>query len=757
MSASGLVLRISGKVQGVGFRPFVWQLAQKYRLRGEVLNDSAGVEIRLRQPLDSDALVADLYRLCPPLAHIDTIVSLPFNWLHLPHDFTIVHSQHSEMQTQIIPDAATCPDCLLEMNTPSDSRYRYPFINCTHCGPRFTLIREMPYDRVNTAMSPFTLCAPCQQQYENPDDRRFHAQPVCCPQCGPQLFSCQRDGQPQAQGEAALQQAIAALCQGQIVAIKGLGGYHLACDATNAQAVQHLRERKQRPGKPLAVMLPDDSWLTRCSRETMTPKLTTLLHSPAAPIVLLGKLSTSPLCDEIAPGLDEVGLMLAANPLQHLLMQGVARPLVMTSGNAAGCAPALTNQQALEQLQEIADLWLMHDRDILQRADDSLLRLNEYGSEMLRRARGYVPDALPLPPGFSAPKPLLALGGDLKNTFCLLRGKEAILSQHFGSLPQLDIQQQWQESIQHFIHVYDCQPQQVVCDAHPGYVSHQWAHQQPHPVTEVLHHHAHIAACLGEHRWPLDGGAVIGITLDGIGYGAGGAMWGGECLLADYRDCQHLGGLPGVALPGGDKAAHQPWRNLLAQWQRFMPQWPQSTLASRLADKPWQPLSIAIEKGLNAPLASSCGRLFDAIAAATGCAPEQQRFEGEAACLLEVLASAAQGSQHPLTMPLISSESGWQLDLASFWQQWFHWQASPAQQAWAFHDALAQGFATLATHAATQHQINTLVLCGGVLHNRLLRQRLTHYLAEFNVLTPHMLPAGDGGLAFGQALIACAR
>ncbi|MDW5498202.1 carbamoyltransferase HypF [Pseudomonas lundensis] len=753
MSHSGLLLRISGKVQGVGFRPFVWQLAEQLNLRGEVWNDSAGVEIRLVQPVDLEVFLHVLHQQAPPLAQIDRIQQRSFTWLQAPTDFSIRPSQSGAMATHIVPDAATCPQCLQEMNDPQDRRYRYPFINCTHCGPRFTIIRAMPYDRPATSMAPFTLCPHCAWEYHSAQDRRFHAQPVACSDCGPELVSCLAQGQPQHRGEDALQQAVAALAAGQIVAIKGSGGFHLACDATDTQAVERLRLRKRRPGKPLAVMLPDASWLVRCAIGVDHVQLQTLLTSPAAPVVLVPHSPYSPLSAAIAPQLDEVGLMLPANPIQHLLMQAIQRPLVMTSGNAAGRAPALTNDQALADLAEIADLWLLHDREILQRADDSLVRLLPDGHEMLRRARGFVPDALPLPPGFPAQQALLAVGGDRKNTFCLVQGNQALLSAHFGDLEQEDIQQQWQQAMQHFIGLYHCQPQRLASDAHPGYVSHQWAARQSLPVTPVLHHHAHLAACLAEHHWPLENGAVIGLALDGLGYGQGGALWGGECLLVDYRRCRHLGGLPAVALPGGDRAARQPWRNQLAHFARFVPDWRSYPQAERLLAYPWQPLLQAINAGINAPLASSCGRLFDAAAATLGCAPAQQSWEGEAASIFEALAHQSEPCCHPVTLPLC----GEQLDLAAFWQQWLAWQAPAAQLAWAFHDALAQGFASLAKHFAAQHDIQHVALSGGVLHNRLLRQRLQYHLSPLQVLLPQQLPAGDGGLALGQALVACAQ
>ncbi|MCS3433478.1 carbamoyltransferase HypF [Klebsiella sp. BIGb0407] len=757
---SGLLIRVYGKVQGVGFRPFVWQLADQLQLCGDVSNDSAGVEIRLLNPFNLDAFIEQLKQNCPPLARIDSISVTPFDWQTSPENFTIIESRHCQMDTQVVPDAATCPECLKDINCKGDRRFGYAFTNCTHCGPRFTLIRAMPYDRPFTSMAEFTLCPDCLHEYQNPADRRFHAQPVACPHCGPQVTATLHNGDELARGEAALEYAVNALRAGKIVAVKGLGGFHLTCDATRQDAVMRLRERKQRPSKPLAVMLPDIDWLAQCSAASEDKALRDLLRSPAAPIVLTAKNARSPLCAAIAPDLDEVGLMLPFTPLHHLLMQAVQIPLVMTSGNASGCAPVLTNEQALSQLEGIADVWLLHNRDIVQRADDSLVRLTPQGTEILRRARGYVPDALPLPPGFKTQPPLLALGGDLKNTFCLVRGNTATLSAHFGSLTHSDIADQQQQAIAHFQHLYDCKPRAIARDIHPAYVSHAQAENYRVPVSDVLHHHAHIAACLAEHQWPLDNREVIGLALDGLGYGIGednqGALWGGECLRANYLHCEHLGGLPAVALPGGDLAAREPWRNTLAQWLAFVPDWQTRPEAQVLQNTPWFPLSKAIQAGINSPLASSCGRLFDAVAMILGCAPVRLSWEGEAACRLEALAQQAPGTLHPITIPQLQTNSGTVLDLATFWQQWLDWKAEPAARAYAFHDALAKGFAALALYHAERTGIRTIALSGGVLHNRLLRQRLYHYLAPLQVLMPQAIPAGDGGLALGQAVIACA-
>ncbi|PWC16007.1 carbamoyltransferase HypF [Brenneria corticis] len=770
MNNNGIQIRVKGKVQGVGFRPYVWQLAQQLKLCGSVSNDGAGVLIHLYQSENIERFINALPAGCPPLAHIDSITRRPWQWTAVPTAFVIEHSGAGRMDTQVVPDAATCEACRRELNDPDNRRYRYPFINCTHCGPRFTIIRRMPYDRPFTSMADFPLCPQCLAEYRQPADRRFHAQPNACPQCGPQVWLENAASQRLAEGEDAIRQAADALRAGKIVAIKGIGGFHLACDATNTQAVQRLRQRKHRPGKPLAVMAPDAAWLERCAAVDDMPAALRLLQSGAAPIVLLPWRQDGPLSASIAPGLSEVGMMLPANPLQHLLLAQVNLPLVMTSGNASGKPPALSNAQATEQLGAIADRWLMHNRDIVQRADDSLVRLHHQGlfknrAEMLRRARGYVPDALPLPPGFAGQPALLALGADLKNTFCLLRDENAVVSQHLGDLEDSDVERQYRQSIALFEDIYRFAPGALAVDAHPGYISHrlgkQLAERRHIPCIEVLHHHAHIVSCLAEHQWPRDAGPVIGLALDGIGYGADGRWWGGECLLADYAQCRHLGGLPAVALPGGDLAARQPWRNLLAQWLRFVPDWQSLPHASAIPASSSALLSRAIARGINAPPASSAGRLFDAVAAATGFPHEAQSWEGEAACWLESLAWRSERFQRqrarwrpPVALPVLADG---RLDLATFWRQWLDYRAAPADKAYAFHYALAQGFAALARRAARRHGIHTVALSGGVMHNRLLSVLLHQQLSGLTVLQPQRLPAGDGGLSLGQALIAAAQ
>lgn len=765
---NGIALRIKGKVQGVGFRPFVWLLANKYQLKGDVNNDGQGVLIRFCEPDENNLsrFLSELKNNLPPLAEITEIYQ---NSIILPDaeysEFIIRESENNKMDTQIIPDAATCSHCLQDLFDPQNRRFHYPFTNCTHCGPRFTIIKAIPYDRKNTSMASFPFCSHCEAEYKNPADRRFHAQPNACADCGPHIWLSNQQGLI-ATHEKALKQTALLLQQGKIVAIKGIGGFHLACDARNESAVNLLRQRKHRPTKPFAIMVKNVDML-----QAITPEERQQLCSSATPIVLLSKSKVPQICDQIAPHLAEIGVMLPSNPLQHLLLAQVAAPLVMTSANACGQPPVLTNEQALLDLADLADAYLCHNRDILQRADDSLVRVAFDGLETLRRARGYVPDETLLEQ--QSTQQILALGSDLKNTFCLLRQNKAVVSQHIGDTANERVQQQLIDNIGLFQQIYQFKPDMIAIDAHPGYFSSQvgknFATQFNLPYQEIIHHHAHIVSVMAEHHCQAP---VIGLALDGIGMGEKNQLWGGECLLVDQQQYQHIGGLPTVALPGGDLAAKQPWRNWLAHLQQFVPNW-QSIAEHKLAEYPWQSLSKAIEKGINSPIISSTGRLFDAVAYSLGIAPAQQSWEGEAACQLEALARQSQFAPHlvagsntksavdfAVKIPLLSQQDKTYLDLATFWQTWLspeNQMMNSADKALVFHYALAQSFAQLARQAAITHHCQNIVLSGGVMHNVLLRYFLKDNLREFNVLSAHKFPMGDGGLSLGQAVIAMAR
>ena len=777
----GIELRIKGKVQGVGFRPFVWLLANQYELRGDVNNDGQGVLIRLLEPTEQQLqqFLHDLQTQLPPLALITDIQQHEKQWENPPHfeGFEIRESENNAMDTQIVPDAATCPACLKELFAPINRRYHYPFTNCTHCGPRFTIIKAIPYDRKNTSMADFPLCPDCAEEYKNPANRRFHAQPNACAVCGPHVWLSDQKGEL-VDEKTPIKTTALFLLQGKIVAVKGIGGFHLACDATQAHAVQLLRDRKHRPTKPLAVMVPDMSFL-----KDLTETEIKLLTSTAAPIVLLAKHKVPSLAEQIAPQLNEIGVMLPSNPLQHLLLREVNRPLVMTSANPSGQPPVLENPSAVDKkqrflnvgyangpegvnkrtselmnkyLSDLADYFLCHNRDILQRADDSLARAAFDGVETLRRARGYVPDERLL--DHHSAHNVLALGSDLKNTFCLLRQNKAIVSQHIGDTSNEKVRSQLEANIALFCQIYQFKPELIVIDAHAGYFTHEvgkrLAAQHKIPYLEVLHHHAHIVSVMAEHHCHEQ---VIGLALDGIGMGENGQLWGGECLLVDKKHCRYLGGLPAVALPGGDLAAKQPWRNWLSHLHQFMPNW-QEIAAQTCANYDWQLLAKAIERNLNSPRISSAGRLFDAVAFSLGITPPQLSWEGEAACQLEVLASQSvlaslpfDKIELPTLMPLNTENK---LDLARFWQAWIALDSSNADKAFIFHYALAEGFARLARQQAQRHQCKTIVLSGGVWHNQLLRRLIKEQLAEFKVLSAHQFPMGDGGLSFGQAVIA---
>lgn len=750
---NGIELRIKGKVQGVGFRPFVWLLANEYGLKGDVNNDGQGVLIRFVNP-EKESLthfLKDLQEKLPPLALITDIQQYEKLWENLPHfaEFVIRESENNAMDTQIVPDAATCPACVEDLFNPKNRRYHYPFTNCTHCGPRFTIIKKIPYDRKNTSMSDFPFCPDCEHEYKNPADRRFHAQPNACPVCGPHIWL--QDSEHQlATHQTALKQTELLLKEGKILAIKGLGGFHLACDAQNFDAVQLLRDRKHRPSKPLAVMVPGLDFL-----QNLTETEIKLLTSTAAPIVLLQKNKVSNLAENIAPNLNEIGVMLPSNPLQHLLLREINQPLVMTSANPSGEPPVLDNESAVKKLSNLADFYLCHNRDILQRADDSLVRASFDGVETLRRARGYVPDEMLLKTENT--KNILALGSDLKNTFCLLKQNKAVVSQHIGDTANELVQQQLENNIDLFCQIYQFKPDLIAVDAHSGYFSSKTgknlAKKLSVPYVEVLHHHSHIAAVLAEHHCHEK---VIGLALDGIGMGDNGQLWGGECLLVDGEQSQHLGGLPAVALPGGDLAATQPWRNWLAHLQKFVPNW-RDIAAKTCSELPWEPLSNAIERNLNSPLISSAGRLFDAVAYGLGIVGDKLSWEGEAACYLEALATQSDFIKDEksavniqVKMPIKNN----QLDLATFWQNWLAYDDSKENKAFIFHYALAKGFAELACQQAKRHNCKTIVLSGGVMHNQLLRRLLKQALSEFNVLNAHQYPMGDGGLSLGQAMIA---
>ena len=739
--ADAVRVRVSGVVQGVGFRPFVWKLAHELRLTGWIRNDAAGVEIHA----EGDGLADFLARLssdAPPLARVDAVTAVPAEPAGHP-EFTIMPSAGGKVVTAIGHDTAPCPACLAELFDPKNRRWRHAFITCTHCGPRYTVTRRLPYDRPQTSLAPFPFCPDCAREYANPADRRFHAETTCCPNCGPRLDLRDAAGGPL--GGDPIDATLALLQAGRIVAIKGLGGFHLACDARNEAAVAQLRQRKQREEKPFAVMLGAVSSAPTFAE--VSAEDAALLASPERPIVLLPKRpATDTLLPGCAPGLAEIGLLLPATPIQHLLFHGADHlALVMTSANPHGEPLVIDNTEALRRLAGIADAFLMHDRDIVVRCDDSVRQ----GGGFVRRARGYVPRAIKLPR--TGPS-ILAVGGWFKSTVCVTRGDEAFVSQHVGDLDNAAACGFFEETVAHLLHILDVEPEAIAHDLHPDFHSSRFATvfaaQRGIPAIGVQHHHAHIAAVCAEHGIAEP---VLGLALDGVGLGMDGSAWGGELLRVDGAHCERLGHLAPLALPGGDVAAREPWRMAAAALHALGRG---EEIARRFADEPAAAtVALMLQRGLNAPATSSAGRLFDAAA---GLLEVRRRasFEGQAAMLLEGL--AAGGSAEP---PLAE---GWRiaagvLDLLPLLA---HLAATaPAARGAAarrFHATLAAALVDWAMEAAERQGITTIAAAGGCLLNRLLADALRTGLQRrgLRLLLPQAMPPGDGGLALGQAWVA---
>lgn len=763
-----------GLVQGVGFRPNVWRLAQAAGITGEVLNDGEGVLIRAWGTAEALQGFEDaILREVPPLARIDAIECVGIADGRAPQVFSIVTSERSVVATGVAPDAATCPACLAEVLDPAARRYRYAFTNCTHCGPRLSIVRAIPYDRAATAMASFDMCDDCRAEYERPADRRFHAEPIACPACGPRVWLEDASGEPVigSSDEDAIATAVRLIAGGSIVAIKGIGGFHLACDAGNEAAVARLRQRKHRYDKPFALMAADVAMIAAYAH--VGAGEAKLLQSAAAPIVVLDAAeSGARLAESVAPGQSSFGFMLAYTPLHHLIMRNLKRPIVLTSGNRSDEPQCTGNDEARERLNGIAEFWLMHDRDIINRLDDSVARVIDGAPVVLRRARGFAPEPIRLPPGFAEAPQVLAMGAELKSTFCLLRGSEAILSQHIGDLKDAATHADYRAALELYRRTFAFAPDVVAVDRHPDYLSTQWgralAAEEGLGLREVLHHHAHIGACLAEHGVPLTDGPVLGLVLDGLGLGDDGNLWGGEVLLADYRSFERVANFAPVPLLGGAKAMHEPWRNAFAHleravgWREVARRYPQLDIIKLVSTKPISVLEQMMTSGINAPPASSAGRLFDAVAAVLGVCPEATSYEGQAAIELEVLAQQAgadDGEGYPIDIeegaPIVL---GW----ASLWRALLDDLArgTPRERvALRFHAGLAASLAGLVGDLARRHETSRVVLSGGVLQNRMLLAGLTKSLRKsgLDVLTPRRLPANDGGVALGQAVIAAAR
>lgn len=771
LSEAGESIRLDGLVQGVGMRPTVWRLAGELGLTGSVRNDGAGVLVQLwGEPSRRDRFLATLGTRLPPLARIDRLTRSPWHPTFPPVEFRIETSGGGDIRTGVAPDAATCPQCLAEILDPADRRHGYAFTNCTHCGPRLSIVRAIPYDRANTSMAKFRLCPRCRAEYENPADRRFHAQPTACPECGPRLWIETGAGAPVATADP-IATAAELLTQGLIVAIKGIGGFHLACDATNTAAVERLRLRKRRDHKPFALMAANLAMVRRYAQVSMQAEQS--LSQPAAPIVLLPK-GDLPLPDSVAPGFGRLGFLLPYSPLHHLLLRRLAAPIVLTSGNLSEEPQCTDNSQARERLTGVADYLLLHDRDILNRLDDSVAQVAAGRLRVLRRARGYAPAPLPLPAGFESAPDLLALGGELKNSFCLIKDGKAILSQHMGDLEDAATLRDFRHNLELYAELFQHRPRAFAVDLHPDYLAtrhgQDLAARSSLPLIPVQHHHAHLAACLAEHGRPLAALPVLGILLDGLGMGAAGELWGGEFLVGDYREFRRAGRLQPVAMPGAARAIREPWRNAYAHlaanlgWETLQRNYPGLAIVRLLQQKPLGLLQRAIDGAINSPLASSAGRLFDAAAACLGLCAERVGFEGQAACALETLAEPAFEAQreggygHSLARVGDLHTVGWR----PLWQNLLDdlVAETPAEFVAArFHHGVAQAVAATGLRICSERGLTTVVLSGGVFQNRLLLEATARRLREdgLEVLIPEQIPANDGGLSLGQAVVAAAR
>lgn len=763
---------VQGIVQGVGFRPFVYGQARRWNLVGFVLNDSRGVTIEIEGNVqDLDHFLQTLSEQPPPLARIDTLAIE-----HIPlcyeESFTITHSHHgTERQALISPDSATCEDCLRELFDPADRRYRYPFINCTNCGPRFTIVQDVPYDRDKTTMGVFPMCPVCKGEYEDPLNRRFHAQPNACPTCGPQVqlhywHTDARHERITTLEEDSIVTAAHDLAAGAILAIKGLGGYHLACDALNVEAVERLRRRKRREAKPFALMVPDVQTARLLCEISDTEA--ELLQSRYRPIVLLEQRPDCPVAPAVAPSYRSLGIMLPYTPLHYVLLHDFAatlqanRPvaLVMTSGNLSDEPIAYQDHDAHERLDHIAEGMLTHNRDIHMRCDDTVMRIAADGEQFFRRSRAYAPEPVPLQDDL--PMPLLACGGHLKNTFCLGKGRQAFVSHHIGDVENLETLTSFREGIEHYQRLFDIYPQAIAYDLHPEYLTTKYALDADIPQKiAVQHHHAHIASVLAEHHLQEQ---VIGVAVDGTGYGTDGAVWGCEIMVADCTDFTRLAHLRYVPLPGGEQAIRQPWRMAAVYLEQAYGDAFQEVaipFVRQLDHAKWHVLSQMIKRGINSPATSSLGRLFDAVAALSGLR-NQVLYEGQAAIELEMVATnnvpleaypfAIQRQQHRPALldvaPMIRAiVTDMQRGLA------------PALIAGRFHRSVAELLAVAVDDARERTGLQRVALSGGVFQNRLLLEMLVARLEEmkFRVYINRRVPPNDGGISLGQLAVAAAR
>ena len=756
-------VRVRGVVQGVGFRPFVYRLATEDHLAGFIGNDTDGVIIELEGPEPRiDSFLKRLTAETPPLARIDSVGLESLAPLG-DANFRIIASEvHGRVSTGIPADAATCSDCLQELLDPVDRRYRYPFLNCTNCGPRFTITRRIPYDRPQTSMAVFPMCSECRAEYEDPLNRRFHAQPNACWRCGPRLWLESPDGS-MIQSADPVTETIERLIRGEILAIKGIGGFHLAVDATDEAAVARLRQRKHRYGKPLAIMLRDlDAARAICE---LTTEEEALLQTPACPIVLAHARSDNGIAPAVAPDIPWLGVYLPYAPLQHLLFADPrVKALVMTSANLSEEPIAIDNDEARNRLSDIVDAFLMHNREILQRCDDSVAAISDGAPQLLRRARGYVPLAVPLPLDAA---PILAVGGHLKDVFALARGRFAYQSQHLGDLENPTGLEFFEHSLAHLSHTFEIDPQIIVHDLHPGYLSTAWAKRYASErslrLVAVQHHHAHVAACMAEHalREP-----VIGLSLDGTGYGTDDRIWGGEVLICTLDAFDRFAHLNYIPMPGGEAAIREPWRMAFAHLAGTGFSEQEARHLTGASDQEARLLSRMIDREINSPLTSSLGRLFDA-AAAVILRRRKVDYDAQAAIELEGIAvKESDRLKRTEYVPIFAEsdspkESPRVIKTAQLWRALvddLRGGVPQAEIAAQFHAGVAQAFIAAVIGARQFTGIAEVALSGGCMHNRRLARLLRSGLEQegFKVFQHRQVSPGDGGLSYGQVAVAAA-
>jgi hydrogenase maturation protein HypF len=748
-----LKIGIQGTVQGIGFRPFVYNLAHAKNLCGHVLNTSAGVDIEIEgESLKLDRFVEAIKSKKPPLAHIAEMRTMPMA-VKSDEGFVIKKSaSHAKKITSIPPDIGICRDCLKELQTPGDRRYRYPFINCTNCGPRYTIIEDIPYDRPYTSMRNFDMCKACMKEYTDPLNRRFHAQPNACPVCGPQVSLWDKDQKPSAASDPIAETA-ALLKQGNIVAVKGLGGFHLAADAENSRAVKRLRSRKHREEKPLALMAYDMDRIRGIAH--VDAKEEALLTAPSRPIVILVKRLPNSISPEVSPQNRNFGVMLPYTPLHYLLLDSDLTALVMTSGNTSQEPISIDNADAFSRLESIADFFLIHNRDIYLRTDDSIVRNIDKKTRMIRHARGYAPSPVYLKNHFPQ---ILACGAETANTVCLTKDKQAFVSQHIGDLTNLDSLNSFEHTISHLKQIFDIDPEIVAYDLHPDYLSTKFAHETGLKKIGVQHHHAHIASCMTEHGIESP---VIGLALDGTGYGTDGRIWGGEILLSLLDRFDRLAHFDYIPMPGGNAAVREPWRMAVSYLHRAFGEglWDlKLPLFEHIEKTKIRFILDMMKKGINCPETSSLGRLFDGVSALLGIR-YRVSYEGQAAVELETTAAASDVKPYPFEFK--KEKTIYQISTSAIIQAVVDDLSKGTHVSaisYRFHITLIRLFADLCKAIRSDTGCPRVVLSGGVFQNAVLLSGLTKTLLEngFKIYSHSKIPTNDGGISFGQAAIAAA-